>query len=184
MYRYPHTIDNGHGERLTFLRRTSTPQGETLEVENSVTPGQGPPMHVHYWQEEALTVTQGRLGYQSKGQAPRFAEVGETVVFRPGDAHCFWNAGETELRCTGYVRPPDNIEYFLGALFAAQKRSRSPRPEPFDAAFLVWHYRSEFGLEAVPVFVRKVVFPVQVAIGHLLGKYRKFADAPEPVRRK
>jgi len=27
------------------------------------------------------------------------------------------------------------------------------------------------------------VFPVQVAVGRLLGRYRKYADAPEPVRR-
>jgi len=184
MFKYPYTIDNGHGERLTFLRRISTPEGETLEVENSVAPGQGPPMHVHYLQEEALTVMHGRIGFQSRGQPPQFAEAGETVVFRAGEAHRFWNAGMEELRCSGYVRPPDNIEYFLRALFDAQKRSGSQRPDPFDAAFLAWRYRSEFGMEELPGFVRKVVFPVQVFIGHLLGKYRKFADAPEPVRRK
>jgi hypothetical protein len=26
-------------------------------------------------------------------------------------------------------------------------------------------------------------FPLQVALGRLLGKYRRYADAPEPVRR-
>ena len=184
MFTYPHTIDNGHGEQLTFLRRIATPEGETLEVENRVAPGVGPPMHVHYFQEEALTVTQGRIGYQSKGQPARFADVGETVVFCAGDAHRFWNAGQEELRCRGYVRPPDNIEYFLRALFEAPKRSRTQRPDPFEAAFLSWRYRSEFGLEEVPRFVTRIVFPVQVFVGRLLGKYRKFADAPEPVRRK
>jgi quercetin dioxygenase-like cupin family protein len=183
MFTYPHTIDNGIGERLTFLRRVTTPAGETLEVENSVAPGMGPPMHVHYFQEEALTVMQGRIGYQTRGREPQFAGVGETVVFRPGDAHRFWNAGEEELRCSGYVRPPDNIEYFLRAVFEAQKRGGGHRPDPFDAAYLAWRYRSEFGMEAVPVFIRSVVFPIQVFVGHLLGKYRKFADAPEPVRR-
>jgi hypothetical protein len=28
-----------------------------------------------------------------------------------------------------------------------------------------------------------VAFPVLVAVGTLLGKYRKYRDAPEPVRR-
>ncbi len=61
-YEYPHTIDNGAGERLTFLRRVSGPEGDRLEVENVVTPGAGPPMHIHYYQEEVLTVREGRIG--------------------------------------------------------------------------------------------------------------------------
>jgi len=28
------------------------------------------------------------------------------------------------------------------------------------------------------------VFPIVVALGHLFGKYRRFADAPEPVHPK
>src|SRR5688572_5785078 len=101
--KYPYTIENGHGESITFLRRTVTPEGEALELENAVQPGVGPPLHMHFYQEEALTVTQGRLGYQTKGQEPRFVEAGETALFKPGDSHRFWNAGDTELRCKGYV---------------------------------------------------------------------------------
>ena len=80
-YTYPHTIDNGAGERLTFLRRVSGPRGDRLEGENVVAPGAGPPMHVHHYQEEALTVREGRIGYQRPGQAPQYAGPGETVVF-------------------------------------------------------------------------------------------------------
>lgn len=182
MFSYPHTIDNGLGERLTFLRRVSTPEGEVLEVENSVQLGIGPPMHVHYYQEEALTVVQGRIGYQRKGEEPQFAEAGSTVVFKPREVHRFWNAGEDELRCTGYIRPPDSIEYFLGGIYAAQKKSGTLRPDMFESAFLMRRYRSEFGMDEIPAFVQKVLFPVVVAIGGLTGKYRKFADAPPPAR--
>ena len=35
----------------------------------------------------------------------------------------------------------------------------------------------------IPAVVQSVVFPVQVLVGRLLGKYKKFADAPEPVTR-
>ena len=38
-------------------------------------------MHVHYCQDEALTVRTGRIGYQRLGEAPQFAGPGETVVF-------------------------------------------------------------------------------------------------------
>ena len=182
-YSYPHIIDNGGGERLTFLRRVQGPHGERLEVENAVSPGAGPPMHTHRYQTEALTVVQGRIGYQRLGQAPQYAGPGETVTFRPGESHKFWNAGQDELRCTGYVEPPDNIEYFLTELYASTKRNGGKRPDPFEAAYLVRHFRSEFSLQDVPALVQRIVFPIQVALGRLLGKYTQYADAPEPVRR-
>ena len=122
---YPHTIDNGAGERITFLRKVSSPSGDRLEIQSVVTPGAGPPMHVHHHQVEAMTVEQGRIGYRSGGT----------------------------------------------------------RPDPFDAAFLALRYRSEFALVDIPLAVQRFVFPPQVALGKLLGRYRKYANAPEPVRR-
>lgn len=176
---YPHTIDNGAGERLTFVRR----RGDKLEVENVVGPGGGPPMHLHHHQTETLTVKQGRLGYQRLGQEPAFAEEGETVVFPAGEAHRFWNAGEGELRCTGTIAPIDNIEYFLSALYDSQRRSGGKRPNPFEVAYLVTRFRGEFELVGMPAVVRRIVFPVLVTIGKLFGRYDHYADAPRPVRR-
>jgi hypothetical protein len=49
-YTYPHTVENGARERITFVRRVQDPAGDRLEVENAVMPGSGPPMHVHYYQ--------------------------------------------------------------------------------------------------------------------------------------
>lgn len=131
-FTYPHTIENGHGERLTFLRRVPTAEGEVLEVENCVQPGVGPPMHVHKNQEEALTVVHGRIGYQRKGEEPQYAGAGATVVFGPGVVHRFWNAGDDELVCTGYIKPAESIEYLLKGVFAAQKVSGNMRPEDGD----------------------------------------------------
>jgi quercetin dioxygenase-like cupin family protein len=182
-YTYPHIIENGAGERITFVRRIQDSSGDRLEGENLVKPGSGPPMHVHYYQEEALTVRQGRLGYQRPGEPPRFAGPGETVVFEPGDAHRFWNAGEDDLRCTAYIQPADNAEYFLTALFESQRESGGSRPDPFEVAFLMRRYRSEFYMAEIPAVVQRFVFPVLVIVGRVLGKYRKYADAPEPVRR-
>jgi len=184
MFSYPHTIDNGLGERITFLRRVATPEGVALEVKSAVQPGIGPPMHTHLLQEEAFTVDSGRVGYQRKGEEARFAGPGEAVVFRAGESHRFWNAGPDELRCTGYIRPPDNIEFFLGALFNAQRASGSTRPDPFDAAFLISRYRSEFSMDEIPALVQRLLFPGLVLLGYALGKYRKFADAPPPVNRR
>lgn len=130
---YPYTIENGAGEKLTFHRLIRDPAGDWLEGENLVQPGAGPPMHVHYLQEEAFTVQQGRLGYQILGQEPRYASEGETVIFKPGEPHRFWNAGAKALRCTGYVKPADNVEFLLGALFASQRQNGGKRPDLFIA---------------------------------------------------
>ena len=182
MYKYPHTIENGHGEELSFYRRVASPAGERVEGSNVVKPGAGPPMHCHHFQEEGFTVVQGRLGYQVQGQEQKFAEAGESVVFPAGVAHRFWNAGDVDLKCNAYICPPDNLEYFLTNIFDAQKRGKNGRPEIFDAAFLAHRYRSEYTMHGIPMGVQKIVFPVIVMIGKLLGKYRKFKDAPEPRR--
>jgi uncharacterized cupin superfamily protein len=182
-YTYPHTIENGAGEQIVFLRKVSGSRGDRLEVENVVKPGAGPPMHVHHFQEEALTVRQGRIGYQRPEGPAQFAGPGDTVTFKAGEAHKFWNAGDDDLLCTGYVEPADNIEYYLTALFDSVKRNGRGRPDLFDAAFLMTRYRSEFGMLEIPAAVQRFVFPLQVALGRWLGKYRRFHDAPEPVRR-
>jgi hypothetical protein len=36
----------------------------------------------------------------------------------------------------------------------------------------------------IPAAVQRFVFPLQVAVGTLLCKYRKFTDAPDPVRER
>jgi quercetin dioxygenase-like cupin family protein len=178
---HPHTIDNGAGERLTFLGIRSDEQGERLEVRNTVSPGSGPPMHVHHLQEEVLTVEGGRMGWQRPGEEEHLAESGETVRFAPGEVHRFWNAGDDELIGTGFVRPPDNLEYFLTQIFASTRANGGRRPRLFEAAYLLSRYRSEFGMADIPRPVQRVVFPIVVTVGRLRGLHRRFADAPEPV---
>ena len=181
MPRYPYTIDNGRGEQLTFTGVTRGPDGDRAEADGIAQPGAGPPMHVHYLQDEAARVVSGRLGYQILGEDEKFAEAGELVVWPAGTPHRWWNAGTTELRVTGWCRPPDNTEFFLGALFASAKQNGG-RPAPFDAAFLLMRYRSEFAMLELPAFVRLVVMPALYFAGRLLGKYEKYKDAPAPKR--
>jgi quercetin dioxygenase-like cupin family protein len=182
-HHYPHTIDNGAGERLTFLGIRSDEQGEYLEITNTVSPGSGPPMHVHHLQEEVLTVEQGTMGWQRLGEEEHLAGVGESARFAPGEVHRFWNAGDDELTGTGFVRPPDNLEYFLTHIYASTKAGGGRRPRLFDAAYLLSRYRSEFGMADIPGPVQRIVFPIVVAVGRLRGLHERFADAPEPVSR-
>jgi hypothetical protein len=179
---YPYTIDNGSGELLTFTGLTQGPDGMRAGADGVAQPGAGPPMHVHYLQDEVVTVVTGRLGYQVQGEAPRFAEPGERIVWPAGTPHKWWNAGTTELRMTGWCSPPDNVEFYLGAVFASMKENGG-RPGLFDLAFLTTRYRSEFAMVELPAVVRHFVIPVLYGVGRVLGKHRKYRDAPPPVNR-
>jgi quercetin dioxygenase-like cupin family protein len=179
---HPHTIDNGGGEELTFVGVGRDERGEYLEIRNAVAPGAGPPMHVHHLQEEGLTVEQGTMGYQVLGEEERRAGPGESATFAPGVAHRFWNGGDDELVCTGFARPPDNLEYFLTEVYASMRRNGGKRPGAFDGAYLSRRYGNEFQMLEIPAPVQRFLFPVIVAVGRLLGWNRRFAGAPEPVR--
>jgi quercetin dioxygenase-like cupin family protein len=178
---YPYTVDNGYGELLTFTGLTQGPDGERLGTDGVAQPGAGPPMHVHYLQEEAARVVRGRLGHQVLGGEPQFSGPGELVVWPAGTPHKWWNAGTDELHMTGWCRPPGNAEFFLATLFTSTKENGGERPGLFDAAFLTTRYRTEFALIELPAVVRRVVIPIVYVVGSMLGKYRKFKDAPTPI---
>ena len=178
---YPRTIDNGAGERLTFIGRRTDPDGrEYLDVSSEVAPGSGPPMHVHNLQTESITVDEGRIGYAIGKGPEQFAGPSETVQFRPGEAHRFWNAGAESARIHGWVSPPHNFEYYLTQTFDSMKRTGNA-PNPLDMAFLLGRYRSEFGGRPIPPPVERGVFPLMRLVGRLTGRYARYVDAPEPV---
>jgi len=181
---YPHTVENAAGEKLVFLGVENTPEGERINITGSARPGAGPPMHVHFLQDEIVTVEAGRVGYQVLGQEPKFAGPGETVMWPAGTAHKWWNAGDTEARLTGWCIPPGNVEYCLTGIFDSMRENGGKRPSLFDAAFLMTHYKSEFAMVGMPKPVQTIVIPLLYALGSLLGMHRKFKDAPEPIRSK
>lgn len=180
-FQYPHTIDNGAGERLIFKRLVQDAEGGWLDVENFVEPNCGPPMHVHFEQEESLTIVRGRLGAQVQGKAPVFYGVGDTVTFEKGVPHRFWNAGTDMLHCIGHIKPAHNCEYFLTEIFQSMKTNGNNRPGTFDSAWLLNRYRTEFDMIDIPEFVKKVIFPASLLIGKLQGKQKRFKDAPAPI---
>lgn len=181
IFNHPHTINNGSGEEITFLRLVTDAEGDRLELRNRVQPGAGPPMHVHHQQDECLTVIAGKIGTQIAGQAPVFYGPGESAVFKRGEIHRFWNAGTEELICEGWVKPAYNLEYFLTEIYKSVKANGGKEPSQFDGAFLISKYKSEFDMAEIPGFVKKVIFPITVFFGKLAGKHKKFDGGPEPV---
>ena len=180
MNSYPTTISNGHGEQLTFVGRRMQDGIEYLDVENLVSPGGGPPMHVHHIQDEGLTVVEGTLAYQLMGQEVKYLNAGESAVFKRGEIHRFWNAGTTMLKCTGWVSPAYNLEYFLTEMYRSTEQNNG-RPGTFDAAYLLDRYKTEFDMYAIPSFVKKVIFPISLIAGKAAGKHKKVQNAPSAI---
>ena len=127
-------------------------------------------------------MVRGRIGYQVQGGEEQFAGAGETIVFKPGVAHRFWNAGEDILHCSGYIKPANTIVFFLSSVYEAQNKSGSLQPEKFDSAFLLTRYASEYDMVEIPKFVKKVILPATYQLGRILGKYSHFKNAPAPLK--
>ncbi len=179
-FNYPHTIHNYTGEELTFHSVVEEDGVPKMIVYNKVQPGAGPVFHVHFKQDESLTVLKGRMGYQVDGDQEKFLQEGESVLFKRGQMHRFWNAGQDLLECKGWIKPANSLDYFLTGLYASMDKAGKPEGDPFDSAYLVHRYRSEYDVKVIPPFVKKVIFPITVFIGHLLGKYEHFKNAPAP----
>ncbi len=175
----PYTIENIIGEKLTFLRIVIKDGVEYLETESEVQPNTGPPMHVHYKQDESLTVLSGKIAYQEFKGEKKYAGPGATALFKAGVAHKFWNAGNEPLHLLGYVSPANNVIYFLSQMYQSMNEN-SGRPGMYDAAYLLGKYKTEFGMLEIPTFVQKVLFPVILLLGSISGKKKKFINAPDP----
>ncbi len=82
------------------------------------------------------------------------------------------------------MKPANTAAFFLTSIYAAQKKPGKAQPEQFDGAYLMSRYASEYDLPEVPTFVKKIIVPITYMIGKLLGKYKHFQDAPDPVQAK
>lgn len=175
----PLEISNGPGDVMIFQRYYADEQGrDAVAVETKTPPKAGPPMHVHYLQDESLTVMAGTMGIKEPGKPERTITAGETVTWVAGQPHKFWNAGNDTLHCTGWVAPVDSFVFLLAEIHKAVNAGNG-KPSMFDIAFLMRMYRSEFYMLEIPAFVQATFFPLLIFIGRLLGKYKKYADAPE-----
>ncbi len=179
---FPVETDTGSGERLHLLGIEEDDHGEYLAIEGHLEPGVGPPMHVHFGQDEGVRVEDGVIGYTvlDPSGEERSGQVGpgEEIRFLSGQFHRFWNDGDTPARITGWVRPPGNFPWYISRVHESLRNNGGERPGFFDGAFLSWRYRHEFQLAEIPIPVVRYVFPVVVGLGTLLGRYRKYRDAP------
>ena len=166
-------LKNRHTGEILQMQRVREANGQViLIVEGSLPPhSSGPPLHVHFKEHEQGRVAAGTLG-AIVGNKKITVQAGEPVDLPPGVPHRWWNAGEDLLEFKGRVVPVIDLDRFLQAIFAVVNASPSGRPSLFYVAHILRRHRQTQELRAVPVAIQKIVFPVVLLIGLILGKYR------------
>jgi mannose-6-phosphate isomerase-like protein (cupin superfamily) len=167
------TLKNRHsGEILRMQRRHDADGRIALILEGTLPPkADGPPLHVHFREKEEGIVQAGTLGAQV-GAEKIVVPAGGAVVLPAGVPHRWWNAGDELLEFNGRVAPVVDLDHYLQAVFAVLNASSNGRPPIFYLAHVFWRHRATQLIVAPPRAIQRIVFPVVLFIGRILGKYR------------
>jgi hypothetical protein len=167
------TIRNRHTGEILLLSRVRDAQGQiVLNLDGSLPPrGGGPPLHVHFHQREEGQVKAGTLGGQV-GKEKIVVPAGGTAAFAAGTRHKWWNAGDDLLEFSGQAIPAVDLDRFLQGVFAVLNASPNGRPSMFYLAHVLWRHRESQLIATPPQAIQRIVFPVILFIGRVLGKYR------------
>lgn len=164
-------LENRHTGEILVMRRVRDAQGQiVLTLDGTLPPGtSGPPLHVHFRENEEGMVKAGTLGAQI-GKDKFVVPAGGTVVLPAGRPHRWWNAGDDLLEFSGHVVPVD-LDRYLQAVFAVLNASNG-RPPIFYLAHVLWRHRDTQLLSIPPPAIQRILLPVVLMIGRVLGKYR------------
>lgn len=167
------TLHNRHtGETLRMRREHDASGQENLIIEGSLPPRtNGPPPHIHLKQREEGGVQAGTLGARI-GEQKLVVETGGNATFPAGVVHSWWNAGETLLEFSGRAVPAVDLDQYLQAIFAVLNASATNRPSIFYLAHVLWRHRRTQRAVTPPVAIQRILFPVVLLVGHVLGKYK------------
>ena len=166
-------LENRHTGEVLLMRRVRDAQGQIiLALDGTLPPGtDGPPLHVHFHEDEKGIVKAGTLGAQV-GPEKIVVPTGGSVILRKGVLHRWWNAGDDLLEFSGHAVPAVDLDRYLQAVFAVLNASSNSRPPIFYLAHVLWRHRDTQLIAVPPPPIQKIVFPVLLFIGRILGKYR------------
>src|SRR5215467_649279 len=157
------TLELRHnGERLT-LRRIKTDNGvEELRLTGSLPAHrQGPPLHIHFEEDEDVEVVSGTLSASVDGN-PLVIKAGGSGNFPKGSLHRWWNDGDEELVLRGIVTPAVDLDRYLQALFEVLNAGAPNRPTIFYMAHIAYLHRKT---QSPLIFTRvlyTILFPIVV----------------------
>lgn len=162
-----------HTGEILRMRRMRDSQGQTILALDGSLPARadGPPLHIHFHEREEVIVKAGTLAAQI-GNEKVVVTTGGTAVLPAGVVHNWWNAGDDLLELSGWVTPAVDFDRFLQALFAVLNASPSGRPSIFYIAHVLSRHRHTQAIMVPPRAIQRIVFPLVLLVGRVLGKYR------------
>jgi len=176
------TLENRHNGEILRMRRVRDAQGQIiLELEGSMPPHtDGPPLHVHFREYEDIHVKAGTLGARV-GTKNITVPTGGSASMPAGVPHRWWNAGDDLLQLSGHAAPAADLDRYLQAVFAVLNANPNGRPPIFYLAHVLWRHRETQLILLPPPPVQKILFPIVLFLGRILGKYRgsTWPGAPE-----
>jgi quercetin dioxygenase-like cupin family protein len=102
------TLVNPVGGHVTFKARGHETGGTLTVLETVVTPGDGPPLHVHVKDDEAVYVLEGEIDFRV-GDDIYDNRPGSFVFVPRGTPHTFQNVGSDDARML-LIFTPSGIE--------------------------------------------------------------------------
>jgi len=165
-------LQNKHTGEILELRRHTTNGQQDLELRGTVPPnGDGPPMHIHYSQDEEGMVTTGTLSVEVGGRRID-ANAGEKVMLPRGIPHRWWNQSDQPLAFHGRVTPVDDLDKYLQAIFEIMNAGPKNRPPLFYLAHASLRHRRTQAVLVMPLAIQAVLFRMLVVLGTVMGRYR------------
>jgi len=166
-------LENRHTGEILRMRRVRDAGGQiALAIDGSLPARMsGPPLHVHFHQREEGTVKAGTLGAQI-GREKIVVPTGGSGAFPAGVVHSWWNAGDDLLELRGQATPAGDLDRYLQALFAVLNASPSGKPSIFYIAHVLWRHRHTQAVVMPPPAIQRILFPLVLLVGRILGKYR------------
>jgi mannose-6-phosphate isomerase-like protein (cupin superfamily) len=165
-------LENRHtGERLA-IRRVKNGDEVWLELKGTLPPRQqGPPMHIHFAEDEEGRIASGTLSAVLNGRRLT-ANSGESISIPRGAPHRWWNDGDELLVFEGRARPLVDLDRYLQAIFEVMNAGPAGQPSMFYIAHLALRHRHTQSVLILPRPIQTLLFHLVVATGKVLGRYR------------
>ncbi len=172
------------GESMTFLTTSRETGGEYVEIELRARPDAFvAAAHVHPAQTETFEVIEGTLGARVAGKTLE-AKPGDVLVVEPGQAHKWWNGGDSELVFRCRVSPALQFESLIETMFALAndgKTNEKGMPNPFRLAVIAKAHLDTVVLPFPPVWLQRAGLAFGAPVGRLLGYGASYTPAAMPL---
>ena len=160
------------GEWLELERCRAENGTEELRMTGSLLAGrEGPPPHLHFEEDEHVKVVSGRASVLLDGKRLEL-EAGQRISFPKGSVHTWWNDGDDDVVIQGVATPVIDLDRYLQAVFQVLDAGSPNRPPIFYMAHVMHRHRRTQLTPVIPRAIQRVLLPVVVLLGSVLGKYR------------